>query len=416
MNTELFIARRILSDKENSRSFSQSIVKVAVAGIALGMAVMIISVAIVTGFKIQVRNKVIGFGAHILITNHDTNSSYEMQPINKDMDFYPSMSQNKGIKHIQVFATKPGIIKTETDIQGVVIKGVGSDYAWDFFERNLVEGKVFKSGDGEKNNRMLISKYLSNLLKIRVNDTIAMYFIHEQKQPRARKFIVSGIYETSLEEFDQAWVVADIEQVQKLNEWTKNQISGFEVIIDDFNQLDAMTQKVNTIAGTRFFDDGSKLRVRNVEELNPQIFDWLRLSDTNVWVILTLMVTVAGFNMVSGLLILILERTNMIGLLKAFGYSNVRLRNIFLYIATFLIGKGMLWGNFMGISLCIIQYYFGVIKLDPASYYVATVPINLKITHLILLNIAAMLVTLLMLLAPSFFVARIKPINAIRFN
>lgn len=416
MNTEFFIARRILSDKENAKSFSQSIVKVAVIGIALGMIVMLLSVAIVTGFKSQVRNKVVGFGAHIVVTNHDTNSSYEMQPINKNMDFYPGITSVDGINHIQAFATKPGIIKTNTDIQGVVIKGVGSDFKWDFFKHSLVEGDIFESSGSKRHNRMVISKYLSDLLKINVNDTISMYFIHQQKQPRARKFVVSGIYETSLEELDQSWVVADIQQVQRLNEWKSNQVSGFEIIINDFDQLDDMTDKVYNIAGVRFFEDGSKLKVRNIKEINPQIFDWLSLSDTNVWIILTLMITVAGFNMVSGLLILILERTNMIGILKAFGYNNLKIRNIFLIIASFLIGKGMLWGNGIGIALCLIQYYFGIIKLDPASYYVATVPINLQVLHVILLNAGTMLVTLLMLLIPSLLVARIKPIKAIRFN
>lgn len=375
---------------------------------------MIISIEVVTGFKKEIRNKVIGFGSHIQIINYDANYSFESVPINKNQDFYPQLIKNEKIKHVQIFATKPGIIKTDEEMQGVVFKGVGSDFDWSFFSSNLIDGKCFSVVDTSKTNDVVISASIAGMLKLKVGDSFIAYFI--QDPPRTRKFTVSGIYKTGLVEFDEIFVLADIGHVQKLNDWTKEQVSGFEVIIDDFDDLDEMTAFVNKKAGFRFFEDGSKLKVQSIIEKYPHFFDWMRLFDTNVWVILVLMTTVAGFNMVSGLLIIILERTKMIGILKAVGAENMSIRKIFLYNAAFLIGKGMFWGNLIGISICLVQKYTGLISLDPESYYVDTVPININIIHLLMLNAGTLIATFGMLIVPSMIISRISPIKAIQFN
>ena len=416
MNTELFIAKKIVLSKENKSLFlgSKAIIRIASIAISLGLIVMILSVAIVTGFKSQIRNKVIGFGSHITITNMDNNTSYETIPINKNQSFYPSLEKEVGIKHIQVYAIKAGIIKTNTEIQGVVLKGVGKDYDWSFFEKNIVEGKHFSVSDTAKNNQVIISKQISTLLKLKTGDNLFMYFI--QNPPRLRKFKICGIYETSFEDLDKLIIIADIAQIQKLNDWTDEQISGFEVLINDYEQIDNITSLVQDKAGFKFNADGSKLRVSNIKQNNPQIFDWLALTDTNVIIILVLMLIVAGFNMITGLLVIILERTNMIGILKALGTSNWSIRKIFLYQATFIIGKGLIWGNIIGIGLCIIQYYTHLVKLDPASYYVTSVPINLNFLHLLFLNIGTLIVTIFMLILPSYIITRISPVKAIKFN
>lgn len=414
MNLEFFIAKRIIWSKENKRSASQSIINITIAGIALSLAVMILSVAIVTGFKKEIKNKVAGFGAHIIITNHDTNISYETTPVSKSQPFYPSLAQHEGIKHIQVFGMKAGIIKTDTDIEGVVLKGVGSDFDWSFFDTHIVEGETFRVNDEEKTNDVVISHSIAQRMQLELNDDLIIYFI--QKEPRVRKFRISGIYDTNLEEYDKLFILVDIGHIQKLNYWSENQVSGFEVLIDDFDNLPAMYNLVQNEAGFLFTDDGSKLQVKSIEENNPAIFNWLELTNTNEQVILILMVIVAGFNMISGLLILILERTTMVGILKAMGMHNWTIRKIFLYNAAFLTGKGLLWGNLIGIGVAIIQWQFGVIKLDPASYYMPTVPINLQLWHILLLNAGTLLIVILMLILPSMLITKIKPLKAIRFN
>ena len=414
MNTELFIVKRIISDRKEGNRISRPIVTIAVISIALGLAAMIISTATVTGFKNQIRDKVIGFGSHIRILNFDSNSSYETAPINKNQPFLPQLKKMKGIKHVQVFATKAGIIKTGKEIQGVVLKGVGSDFNWNFFRNNLVAGKTFNVNDSARTNQVLISKKISNLLKLKVGDSFIMYFI--QDPPRLRKFTVSGIYETSLENFDNLFILADIGHIQKLNNWSSNQVSGIEISINDFNELSDLTWKVRDLVGYEISDDQTRLKVQSIIEKYPQIFDWLNLQDMNVWIILILIFLVAGFNMVSGLLILILERTNMIGILKALGAGNWMIRSVFLYQSAYLILKGLFWGNLVGLGLCFIQKQFGLIKLDQASYYLSQVPINLNVFIILTLNLGTLLLTVLMLIFPSYLVARIRPVKTIRFN
>jgi len=414
LNTELFIAKRITFDKETKQSISRPIIKICIFGISLGLAVMIISVAIVVGFKHEIRKKIIGFGSHIQIVNYDLNTSFETSPISRNQHFYPSLDSLKGIKHIQVFATKPGIIKTKADIQGAIVKGVGSDFDWSFFNENLVEGKSFTVNDSVKTNEVLISKYLSLLLKLKVGDRFIMYFI--DKRPRPRSFIVSGIYETSLEEFDRQFILADIGHIKKLNNWEDDQISGFEVLIDNYNDIDNMTYVVRSIAGSTFNEEGQKLQVINIKEKYPQIFDWLNLIDKNVWIILGLMLIVAAFNMISGLLILILDRTNMIGILKAIGTGNKSIKNIFLYQSAFLMIKALFWGNVIGLGICWIQDYFKLLKLNQTSYFIDYAPINFNLFHIVILNIGTLVITMVILLLPSIIISNINPVKTIRFN
>ncbi|MBI9055649.1 MAG: ABC transporter permease [Bacteroidales bacterium] len=414
MNTELFIAKRIFSDKSVKKSISQPIMTIAIVGIALGLAVMILSVAIVTGFKSEISNKIIGFGSHIQIVNYDTNISFETEPINKAQSFYADINNLMGIKNIQEFAIKAGIIKTKTDIQGVVLKGVGADFDWSFFDQNLVDGKSFRVNDSSKTDDILISKFIANLLKLNVGDKIIAYFI--QDPMRMRPFVISGIYETSLAEFDEKFALIDIKHIQRLNNWNENQISGFEVLINDFSRLDKMTEDVRDIVGFHFNPDGSKLKVLSIKEKYPQMFEWLKLTDMNVWVILILMIAVAGFNMISGLLIIILERTSMIGILKAMGTKNWSIRKIFLYQSGFIISKGLIWGNIIGLLICFLQFQFQIFKLDPTSYYLEAVPINLKVWHILALNVGTLFITVLMLIIPSYIISRLSPEKTIKFN
>jgi lipoprotein-releasing system permease protein len=375
---------------------------------------MIIAVATVTGFKNEIRRKIIGFGSHIQIINYDANSSFETEPISKNQPFLEILKSVPGIRHIQVFATKPGIIKTKNDIQGAIAKGVGSDFDWSFFEDNLVEGERFSVSDSARTNQVMISKYFADLLKLKTGDRFAMYFIDDQ--PRGRSFTVSGIYRTSLMEFDKQFILVDIGHLQSLNSWDSNQVSGFEILIYDYEALDQVSSEVFNIAGTGFNEDGSKLRVINVRERYPQIFDWLGLIDKNVWVLLGLMLVVSVFNMISGLLIIILDRTTMIGILKALGMNNHGIRSIFLYQSLYLMIKGLFWGNLAGAGLCFLQYYFKFLKLNPESYFLDYVPVNINLSQLALLNVGTLVITIVVLLLPSMVIARIDPSRTIRFD
>lgn len=409
-----------MRNNEGKKNISGSLVNVAVFGITLCIAVMIIAVAILFGFKKEIRNKIVGFGGNIQIVNYDANSSYETQPVNRNQDFLPKLKQTSGVTHVQEFAIKAGIIKTKSDVQGVVLKGVGSDFDWAFFKKNLVEGSTFNVVDSAKSNSIIISKYLSNLLKLKVNDDFLVYFIPKQgasqEFPKARKFKISGIYETSVEEMDKIFVICDIGHIQKLNKWDENQVSGFEVYIKDFDDVDHMKEEVNDVVGYGMSENGSFLRVQSIKEKYPQIFDWLDLQDMNVVIILILMLAVSGFNMISGLLILILDRTNMIGILKALGASSKNVRQIFILESGFLIMKGLLWGNIFGIGLCLAQKYFGLFKLDAATYYLSQVPIDLNIWYLLALNIGTIVVTILMQILPSLIIARLSPAETIKYS
>jgi lipoprotein-releasing system permease protein len=417
MNTELFISRKLFFDKTNKKFLSQRIIRIALAGIALGLAVMIVSVAVVTGFKTEVRNKVIGFGSHIQIVNFDSNNSYETQPISKNQPFLPELKTIKGVKWVQDYATKPGMIKTDEYIQGIVFKGVDTGYNWDFFKKNLVEGRVPDINDSLRVNEIILSEQVAHLLKIKLNDLAVLYFINEEEStPRMLQLKVCGIYRTSLEEFDNMFILGDIKQIQRLNNWDSDQISGFEIAINNFRKIDGIEQEVRNTVLDYSEEKKTILRTSSITREYPQIFDWLSILDMNVWVILFLMVLVAGFNMISGLLVLILERSTMIGVLKALGSPNASIRKIFLYLAIFLTSRGMLWGNVAGISIILIQKIFHVIKLNPVTYYVDVVPVNFSILHILLLNAGSILITTLMLVVPSFMVSKISPDKTIRFD
>jgi len=414
MKFPYFIAERLIKGRREETSFSRPINVIAIIGIAMGLAVMILAVSILTGFKQQIREKVVGFGSHIQILNFDSNYSLETAPVSDTQAFVPKIRQLPGIRHLQVFATKAGIIKTDDEIQGVVLKGVGSDFDWSYFESNIVDGSVFKVTDTGRVNGVIISKKISDMLRLRTGDSFAMHFI--QDPPRSRRFTISGIYETSLEEFDKMYVICDIGHIKRLNGWEDHQVSGFEIFIDDFDRLDEMTAEVRETIGYRIIEDQPQFRVTNIRVKYPQIFDWLNFQDLNVIIIITLMLVVAGFNMISGLLILILEKTNMIGVLKALGSDDATIRKVFLYQAAYLIGKGLLWGNLIGTGLALLQLKTGLISLDPTSYYIETVPVNLELMHILLLNAGSMAAILLMLIIPSQLISRITPVKAIKYD
>lgn len=408
MNLPAFIANRLSGkDKEN---LSGPVIRIAVTTIALGLSVMIIAVAVLLGFQTEIRNKVIGFSAHIQIDNFDANASYEASPVSMEQPFYPEMEEVAGIRHIQVFALKAGIIKTEDQLHGVVLKGIGPDFDWDFFKEHLISGSTFQDFDSNASAELLISGMISKKLKLKVGDDVRMYFLSgSEAQPRGRKFIISGIYETGLEEFDEAYVIGDIRHIQSLNNWDADMVSGFEVFIDDFKNLDKMGEMVYQMIG---YD----LNAETVTKAYPQIFDWLRLMDINVVIILILMILVAGITIISTLLIMILERTNMIGILKALGIRDNDLRKLFLYLTARIIMRGLLWGNIIGISIAVVQQYTKILPLDEESYYISFVPISLNITHVLLINGATFLLCLMMVLIPGYIIGRITPVKAIRYR
>ena len=414
MNFELFIARRIHFSKErgDSRRVTPPAVRIAVAGIALGVAMMILSVAIVVGFKQEVRNKMVGFGSHIRVSNFDSNSSYETAPIFVGDSLKSLLSALSGIRHVETFATKPGILKTETDFQGVVLKGVDVEYDWTFFRKHLKEGELFSIDTGKVTNDVLISQQLADML--RCGDSFHAYFV--QDEVRARKFRICGIYDTGFTDYDKLFVLTDIKHIRRLNGWEADAVSGLELQVDDYDDLDEVAAAVDDRLLNRRDRKGNIFYVRSIKELNPMIFSWLDVLDLNVVVILVLMMAVSGFTMISGLLIIILERTNMIGILKALGQQDRSLRRVFLYISAFLIGKGMLWGNIIGLALCWIQSFFRPLSLDPSVYYLDAVPIHLTPGSWLLINLGASVVSLLMMLAPSYLITKISPAKTIRFE
>lgn len=393
---------------QNKANFSRPIVIIAILSIALGLSVMFLSIAILSGFQKEIREKVIGFGGHIQVTGFEENQSFEPKPIKENQEFLPALKNLKGIKHIQSFAIKAGIIKTDDLIQGVVLKGVGSDFDWSFFDSKIKEGRHFQPTDSSRTDEVIISRKLCNLLNVNLNDDLRMYFI-AGNTVLGRKFNVVGIYETGLEEFDNMYVLGDIHHIRRLNNWEPGDVGGLEIIIDDFYQIEELGRAV-------YQSIGFSLDATTIKQLYPQIFDWLALQDMNVLIILILMILVAGITMISTLLILILERTHTIGILKALGMDNRSVRKIFLYQSVFIIGFGMLFGNMVGFGLSFLQQQFGLATLPQESYYMAVVPIHLEGWNILLLNLGTLAVCYLMLIIPSMIITRISPIKAIRFN
>ena len=414
MSLEYFIAKRIYFSKEGDRQATPPVVRIAMIGIALGLAVMILSVAIVIGFKKEIRNKVIGFGSHIQITNFDNNASYESTPIAVSDTLLEHLKTFPGITHVEGFATKPGILKTDSDFQGIVLKGVGRDYDWTFFRNNLKEGELFILPTDKVSTDVLLSRYLANLLGLKVGDSFLTYFV--QDEVRARKFRITGIYEKGFVDYDKLFVIADIRQIRRLNGWAPDEVSGLELQVDDYDHLDRVAEDLYFDIAEKQDRNGNTYYTRSIKELNPMIFDWLEVQDINVVVILILVLAVAGFTMISGLLIIIIERTNMIGILKALGANNFTIRRTFLWFAVFLIGKGMFWGNAIGLAFCILQSQFGFFKLDPATYYVDTVPVSFNVLLFILINLGTLCASVLMLIGPSFLITKINPASSMRYE
>ena len=407
MNVEYFIAKRLFTAKEKNNRYTKPILRIAILAIALSVAVMLLSITVLTGFKNEISSKIIGFGSHITITNFTNNQSYESEPIELNQEFYPSITKQKGIKHIQTFATKAGIIKTEDEILGMVLKGISSDFDPSFFEKNIVEGQVPTYNDTLTSNKVMISKSVADILQLNLGEKLIMYFV--EKPPRVRKFEIAGIYETGFADFDDLIIMSDIRHIQKLNGWENNQVGGFEILIDNFDELDEITAKV-------YEKIPYNLNAQSIKEKNPQLFDWLDLQDINVRVILILMLIVGGVNMVTALLILILERTRLVGILKALGATNWSVRKVFLYNAVYLILKGLFWGNIIGLGIAFLQYKFQFISLDPSIYYMSTVPIHFDLMHILMLNLGTLLVCWLILIIPSIIITKITPVKAIRFE
>jgi len=409
---ELLIAKRLLGAKNTEPNvknlvLTKPIINIATVAIALSTCVMIIAMAILLGFQKQIKDKVAGFSGHVIITKFVDNESAENTPIEIESVNLNEIKKNKEIKSIHQFATKAGIIKHKIDIEGVVLKGVGADYDWSFFKSKLISGKVPAFTDTGKSDEILISEPIANKLNYKVGDALHIYFI--QQPPRMRKLKVCGIYKSGLEDYDKIFVFADIKHIKKLNDWKPNQTGGFEVILNSFSSMDFVTAQIQSLLP---FD----LYAQNIREKEPQIFDWLALQDINVEVILILMVMVAGINMITALLVLILEKTPMIGLLKALGSTDKSIRNIFSYQAYKLIGKGLLIGNIIALLFCVLQDKYHLIKLDQESYYVSYVPVELNWFYFTLVNVGAILVCSLMLLVPAAVIAKISPIKAIKFG
>ncbi|UAM96729.1 FtsX-like permease family protein [Polaribacter litorisediminis] len=410
MNYELFIAKRIIIGKKYKNSVSSPIIKIAITAIALGIIIMLIAVATGAGLQNKIRDKMAGFKGHIQIVNYDANNSdVSTTPVDKNQDFYPKFKNISGIKNIQVFANKGGILRTETDFEGIIFKGVSTDYDWSFFEEYLVEGKVpnFKQ---PRTRDVLLSETVMNRLKLKLNDTILATFLKTatSKLPSNKKYIISGIYNSGFAQFDKSMMIGDIREVQKLNKWTENQIGGFEVLLDNFEEIEVKGEEI-------YRETSSTLKSITIVELYQNIFDWIQLFDNNIWFIIGIMIVIAGINMITALLVLILERVQMIGILKALGSSNTSIRKIFLYNASYLILKGLFWGNIIGLLLIFIQYYFKVITLDPETYYVTTMPVYISFTSVILLNVGTLLLCFLMLVIPSYIITKIEPSKAIKF-
>lgn len=372
---------------------------------------MILSVCIVVGFKKQVREKVVGFGSHIQITSYENKSTYETKPIAFSDSLINAIKTTDGVAHTQLFITKPTIIKTNNDFQGAVLKGVGKDYDWTFIRQSLLEGRT---PNPQQNNEIVISKYIADRLYLKLGDSFLAYFI--QNTMSARKFKIVGIYESNLEEYDKLFALTNLNVLQHLNGWDKDQYSGMEITVKNFDQLDYIKQNLFFKTSIIYDRQGNSYYTKSIQEMNPGIFSWLGLLDMNTIIIIILMLIVSGVTMISGLLIIILEHTNLIGMLKAMGARNKSIRKIFLYFASFIILKGMFWGNLIGLTICILQKHFGFIKLNPSTYYLSKVPIELNIWYILIINIGTLVISMLMMLGPSYMIARMSPVKSIKYE
>ncbi|MGB5818272.1 MAG: FtsX-like permease family protein [Saonia sp.] len=413
MNLEFFIAKRLIKGKEHKISISAPIIKIAIAAIALGIIMMLIAIATGVGLKHKVREKVAAFNGHIQIYNYDNNTSdVSVVPVSTDQDFYPEFTTVAGISHIQAVANKAGIIRTEETFEGIIAKGVGKDYDWDIFQEYLVQGRLPRYDD-ELNDEVLISRRMADKLQFKVGNSFSTFFLKGEdasKIPNKRNFKIVGIYDSGFEEFDGTYVFIDIRHIQRMNKWEANQVGNFEVFLDSFDEID---EKSNEIYGKTL----STLDTQNIKNKYYRIFEWIGLFDFNIALIIGIMIIVGGINMVTALLVLILERTQMIGILKALGSANWSIRKVFLYNATYLIGIGLLWGNFLGLGILWMQDRFRMFKFpNPEEYYIDYIPVHIDFFTVILLNFGVLILCLLMLLLPSYIITKITPVKAIKFE
>ncbi len=411
MNYELFIAKRIIAEKRDKSSISSPIIKIAIIAIALGIIIMMISMATSIGLKHKIRDKLSGFNGHIQITNFDNNNSEEtINPVSIQQDFYPEFTTVSEIKTVQVYATKGGIIRTETDFEGIIFKGVSNDYEWSFFREYLVEGEVPNYG-GDVSFDVLISKVIADRLNIKLGDQFNILFVKDDPNmaPWIRVVKAVGIYNSGFQDFDENFVIGDIRHIQKMNKWSEDEVGGFEVFVSNFDDIELKSEQV-------YEQTGSTLNSQSIVEKYASLFEWISLFDNNVFLIIVIMILVAGINMITALLVLILERTQMIGILKSLGSRNVSIRKVFLYNAGYLILKGLFWGNLIGLIILFVQKYFGVLSLNPETYYVNKVPVYIDYSYIILLNVGTLILCLLILILPTLIISKISPVKSIKFE
>jgi lipoprotein-releasing system permease protein len=410
LNYELFIAKRIIAGKKYKNSISSPIIKIAITAIALGIIIMLIAVATASGLQTKIQDKMAGFSGHVQIVNYDNNNSdVSTKPIAIEQDFYPYFKNIKGVKNVQVFANKGGVLRTASGFEGIIFKGVSNDYDWSFFKEYLVSGTV-PNFDQPRTKGVLLSQTIVDRLQLKLNDTISATFLKTalSSLPSNRKYRIVGIYNSGFAQFDKNMMIGDLREVQKLNKWTENQVGGFEVLLDDFDNIEEKGEEI-------YSKISLTLNAKTILDSYPAVFDWIKLFDNNVWFIIGIMILIAGINMITALLVLILERVQMIGVLKALGSHNASIRKVFLYNAAYLILKGLFWGNIIGLGIIGLQYFFQIITLDPETYYVAVMPVHLSISSILTLNIGTLVLCFSMLILPSYVITKIHPATAIKF-
>ena len=415
MNFPLFIARRIYFSEGDRHEVSRPAIRIATVGVAIGLAVMIITVSVILGFKHSIRDKVVGFGSHIQVTNFITQQTAVPAPIAISDTLLRELKAIPNVRHVEYYTMTQGILKTDSDFLGVAFKGVGEDYDLSFIRQNMQEGKLPTFSSKKSSNQIVVSRKQADKLHLHVGDKVYAYFI-AYDDVRARRFTVSGIDQSNMKQFDDVLCLTDLRTTSRLNDWESDQCSGAEILVKDFEKLEETNAAVAQLVKEHTDRYGETIASQSIYEANPQIFSWLSLLDINVWIILALMVCVAGFTMISGLLIIILERTQMIGILKALGAHNKTVRHTFLWFAAFIISQGLLIGDVIGIGLVVLQQQTGFIHLDPASYYVDTAPMELNIPIIVILNVATLLISVFVLIAPSFLVSHIQPVKAMQFD
>lgn len=415
MNLPYFLAHRIYAQNDDKRKVSRPAIRIATIGVAIGLAVMIVSVCVVLGFKHAIRDKVIGFGSHIQVAEYNALMGGDGRAVQMDDSVMSVLSHIQGVKHVQRFAYRQGILKTDDDFLGVMFKGVGPEFDSTFIHKNMVEGSIPRFSDKASGNKLLISKNMADKLHLKTGSRLFAYFI-DYTGVRMRRFTISGVYQTNLTQYDNTICFTDLHAVAKLNGWPADVAGGAELTINNFEQLDDVERTVIAKVNRTTDHYGNTFASKTIKEVSPQIFSWLSLLDLNVWIILAIMMCVAAVTMISGLLIIILERTQMIGLLKALGAGNATVRHTFMWFSAFIIGRGLLWGNLVGLGLVALQYVTGLVKLDPATYYVSTVPVEVNLLYVVLLNIGTLIISLFVLIAPSYLISHIHPAKTMSYE